>query len=397
MRLPQTPLVVAVAALAVACHTPNTPSNSVVGSQPNAPSGGSAISYYDQPVTLVVSSSVATGGVSTASTVEVATDTGFTNIVATQVPTMNASGQLTVTLNHLSASTTYYWRVKTTTPDGPTVTSAATSFTMGPPLVIQAPTVVTPVADTYPHKRPTFTVTNAAHTGPAATLTYHFDVASDAGFSNIVATGALPEGSNQTSFMPSTDLTPGSTYYWRAQASDTTKGVVGPFSSAQPFTTANPDDGTYRYVLTVHMPPACFVNVSIAHLPSPDYMFDNALTVAGNALRFSVPDSNGSDSLVLDVRRSGARIAGTFGGMTSADRTIGDMPSNAHFQVAATGGPVYDWYIVKFGPTAVAGTADYASGRLSGTFDGAVRGDDAYPGYGFYCIASGFAWTLTPH
>jgi hypothetical protein len=50
---------------------------------------------------------------------------------------------------------------------------------------------VQPLADSFPHKRPTFTVTNAARTGPPATVTYRFDVGTDAAFSNVVATGTV--------------------------------------------------------------------------------------------------------------------------------------------------------------------------------------------------------------
>jgi len=390
-------LVLLLAAGAVACHSPNTPSNSVVGSQPSSPSTGTAVSYYDQPVTLVVSNGVATGGVSPATTVEVATDSGFANIVTMQTPTLNAAGQLTVTLNHLSASTTYFWRVKTTAADSPSVTSAATSFTMGPPLVIQAPTPVTPLADTYPHKRPTFTVTNATRTGPAATLTYHFDVASDAAFSAIVASGTVAELSGQTSFASAVDLTPGATYYWRAQASDMTKNVVGPFSSAQSFTTVFPEDGTYRYELTVASPSWCLTNYtkSSGSLSGSGVCWDNGwvthglsydgpLVVAGDSLQFTFPKANYDflGPLAFTVTRAGNQLTGQVLGTTNAN-----FQSNNGTSISS----------VNYKGTAV-GQSDN-QGRFSGTYDGFME----IWKYGFpcdstsTCSTTGFTWTLTPH
>ena len=110
------------------------------------------------------------------------------------------NGQSTATLDHLNAATTYYWRVKTTAGDNPSILSATSSFSIGPQLVIQPPTPVTPLAPTFPHKRPTFTVANATRTGPPATLTYRFEIASDDGFNTLVATATVAETPDQTSF-----------------------------------------------------------------------------------------------------------------------------------------------------------------------------------------------------
>jgi hypothetical protein len=86
-------------------------------------------------------------------------------------------------LDHLAPATTDYWRVKTTAGDNPGVFSSSASFSIGPMLVFQPPTPVQSLADSFPHKRPTFTVTNAARTGPPAIVTYRFDVGTDAAFS----------------------------------------------------------------------------------------------------------------------------------------------------------------------------------------------------------------------
>jgi hypothetical protein len=154
-------------------------------------------------------------------------------------------GQLTVTLDHLNPSTTYYWRVKTSAADNAGATSTPSSFTIGPQLVIQPPVPVQPLSGSYPHKRPTFIVANAAHTGPVPTLTYQFQVATDGGFTNVVESATVLEGPSQTSFTPTADLASGVIYYWRVQATDNITGVVSNYLVVQGFTTVNPDVASF--------------------------------------------------------------------------------------------------------------------------------------------------------
>ena len=300
-----------------ACNSPARPSVTVTAGRPTSPAQNEAFSYYSQPITLVVTPGVTATGAPPTTVLEVATNGTFASIVVTQTLPPAVNGQSKATLDHLNAATTYYWRVKTTAGDNPSILSATSSFSIGPQLVIQAPTPVTPLADTFPHKRPTFTVTNASHTGPSATLTYRFDVASDAGFGTIVATGSVGEGTGQTSFVPSAELTPGGTYYWRAQASDAAKSVAGPFSTVQSFTTVNPDDGTYPYDLTLHID--SLTNCMAGGVPAPYYhpapfaVYDSNLTVSANQLQFVWPVPHLLFPIVeLDLQRNGTQLAGTF-------------------------------------------------------------------------------------
>src|SRR5260221_6207956 len=223
----RTGVIVAAACLAVtliACSSPAQPSVSVVSGPPVAPTTGAQFSYYSQPVPLVIANGVATQG-APITTVEVATDAAFTSVVMTKTVAPDVTGQLALTLDHLMPATTYYWRVKTAAGDNPGIFSSPVSFGIGPLLVIQPPAPVQPLANTFPHKRPTFIVTDATRTGPDATLTYRLDVAPDAAFSTVVASGTVPEGLGQTSFAPTGDLTSVATFYWRAPARAPTPGA----------------------------------------------------------------------------------------------------------------------------------------------------------------------------
>jgi hypothetical protein len=108
------------------------------------------------------------------------------------------------------------------------------------PTTTTSPTITAPVpiepspGATVSTDSPTLRVTNASG---AASLTYRFEIASDAGFGSIVASvSGLAEGSGTTSWNVTPALPPNATYFWRARAS--ADGTDGPLSSASSFTVA---------------------------------------------------------------------------------------------------------------------------------------------------------------
>jgi hypothetical protein len=371
----------------VGCNSPTRPSVSVASGRPVSPANGTQFSYYSQPITLVVANGVATGGGSPVTAVEVATDAAFTAIVTTQTVAPGANGQPSITLDHLAPATTYYWRAKTVAGSNPGVSSSPVAFSIGPLLVIQPPVPVQPLADSFPHKRPIFTVMNAVRTGPPATVIYRFDVATDTAFGNVVATGTVPEATMQTSFTPSVDLTSGMNYYWRGQASDTAKGVDGPYSTAQGFTTVFPDDGSFRYTLAIHAPSYCLTHNThedycggTREWDLSDYSFDGTLTVTTDNLQFSSPLASVGKPLTLGFGRLHNRLSGAISGEPDYP-----LPNPGPFNAVLFGG-------------VVAGDADNA-GHFEGTFDGsAALIREGFPCYhDITCSTSGFTWTLTPH
>jgi len=356
-----------------ACASPTTPSVSVAAARPLGPDPDASISYYSQPIVLRLANGVTTGRDSPATMVEVATDASFAHVVTTQAATMGADGQLTVTLAPLAGSTTYYWHARTATGNQPGAVSPVASFSIGPAVAIEAPVAVQPLANTYPHKRPTFVVMNATHSGPPASLTYSFEVATDSTFGSLVASGSVPEGSTQTSFMPTTDLRSGTTYYWRVHASDATHSVNGPFSVVQSFTTANPDDGVSRYTLTLHLVSA--EDCSAWGPPSlRDVSFDDGLVVTGDHLRYRV-EENFTTAVALNLVRDADVISGTLEGNL-------DWPGHRFLGVL-------------FKLNVVAGTRDDESGRFTGTAVGPLA-EAGIPGYNA-CGRATVAFTLTPH
>jgi hypothetical protein len=275
--------------------------------------------------------------------------------------------------------------VKTSAGDNPGIVSSPQSFSIGPLLVIQPPTPVQPLADTFPHKRPMFTVGNATHTGPEATLTYRFDIATDSTFTNVVTSGTVPEGTGQTSFTATADLTPGTSYVWRAKASDTAKAVTSDYSRAQFFTTVFPEDGTFRYDLTLHMVSAAQCEWSgvgggwpVPPLLIADFKVDDGLVVSGDHLRYGPLPGYCciGDGLVLNIDRSGNQLSGIMSG-------------------EVTPLFVFDLTLAFFAPNILTGTADSPTGRFTGTISGGFNQHSG--GLGSTGCASVFSFMLTPH
>jgi hypothetical protein len=368
-----------------ACRSPTKPTASVATARPVSPDGAQ-VEYYTQPVKLLVANGVATDGESLSVTFEVATDTAFATLVVSKSVPQTSGGQTSIMLDPLPPAI-YYWRVRAAA-GGVTVTSPTFAFIIGPQLVIQPPVPVQPLSGSFSRKRPTFTVTNASRTGPAATLTYRFELATDAAFSALVAGATVPEGPGQTSFTPSVDLVSGASYVWRVQASDTAKGVTSGFSTAQVFTTVNPDDGRFPYTLIVHLPSACFgrANLGGPGPPVADYLFDDALVVAGDRLRFLLPPFDMAAPLLVDAQRAGSALSGTIGGRASGAGTLLGPYSTFDIQRRS--------FSANRDPVVFSGSVDH-TGRLTATFDGFV-GSGTCCGDNFACSTTGFSWTLTP-
>jgi hypothetical protein len=222
------------------CSSPTSPGGTVTVTTAAviSPLNGAQIANTAQPVTLTIGNAFVTGGAASASyTFEIATDAGFANKIATQTVSQ-ATGQTTMTLGVLAPGTDYYWHVRTTSGGTVGAFTPASKFTIGPAVVIQVPVPVSPAnGATGTAVRPTLIVTNGSHTGPAGALTYRFDLATTADFSNIVLTGTVTEGAGQTLFSLPSDLAFTSTFFWRVQVIDATNSVKSPFSTPISFTT----------------------------------------------------------------------------------------------------------------------------------------------------------------
>ena len=207
--------------------------------QASTPVNGASIAFSAQPISLTVTNAVRAGSANATYTVEVATDAGFSNKVFTKDGVAEGSGGTTsITLSSLNGGTTYYWHSAAVIDGVKGANSPTRTFTVQPNIVFTPPGPSNPGdGGTASDSRPTFTVNNATHTGPAGSVFYEFQVATSASFQTILASSGpvAEQGGGHTSWTSTVDLTPGN-YVWRARATDPSNSVQGPYSDAASFT-----------------------------------------------------------------------------------------------------------------------------------------------------------------
>jgi hypothetical protein len=240
MRIPCIGLYTFLAFGAAACSSsPVTPSGSVTVTvaAPSSPANGAQIPNLQQPVTLIVSNALVTdAGAAVTYTFEVATDAAFSSKVSTR-DVLQTPGQTLLKLDMLPGGRDYFWHVRASAGGTVGAFSGTVKFSIGPAVIISAPTSVSPANGASAYGWPTLTVTNAAITGPVGSVVYKFDIATSGAFSTITLSATVPPGTSQTSFTPSQPLpTQDTTFFWRATAIDSTNAISGPATTAQTFT-----------------------------------------------------------------------------------------------------------------------------------------------------------------
>lgn len=204
--------------------------------KPLLPSSGQRITVAEQPVTLTIENSSSTGVRPLRYTFELAADAGFTNKLFTREGVEpGTSGRTSVKLSDaLATGRTYYWRALAADGANSGTYSSAVNFDIYTPVVIQAPTLVSPVDGVrVTSTKPVLRVNNAVRTGPAGAITYTFQISETQSFSAVVLNAVVTEASSQTSYTATQDLAYSKTYYWRARASD--PSITGPWSVTQWF------------------------------------------------------------------------------------------------------------------------------------------------------------------
>jgi hypothetical protein len=218
------------------------------------PAAGQRVPVAEQPVTLTLENASTSGQRPLKYTFEIAVDAGFTNkVFSREAVDPGTTGRTSVTLSEaLASGRTYYWRAMALDGANSGPYASAANFDVYTPVVIQAPTLVSPVDGVkVTTTKPTFKANNAARTGPVGAVTYNFQVSETQAFSAVVLNAAVPEQASQTAYTATQDLTAGKTYYWRVRASDpTTTGAwsvtqwfVGPDQVVTPTPTPDPVPG----------------------------------------------------------------------------------------------------------------------------------------------------------
>ena len=213
---------------------------SITTPKPLTPTVGAAIEVGAQPVTLTLENASTNGQRPLNYLFEVALDAEFATKVVSREGVAPGDGTTSFKLPEaLASERTYYWRARAQDGANTGAYSSGVHFSVFTPIVLQAPQLVSPVADTrIVGRTPTFRLTNAARSGPVGSIVYEFQVSANEAFNQLVATIEQGEQVSSTQAVYPGDLNYATRYYWRARAWEMTKNMPGPWSSTATFQTA---------------------------------------------------------------------------------------------------------------------------------------------------------------
>jgi len=200
------------------------------------------IDNSNQPITLQVGNADTNGVRPLSYRFEIASDPNFSNPVFIKdgVP-QDASGRTNMRLpGPLSPERKYFWHARAEDGANTGPYGSTSAFHVFTPVVLGAPTLISPINDATTSTQPRFVIGNAARSGPVTAVAYYLEVATSAGFTQIVAAWQFPEAAGQTELTAPAGLAAGQ-YFWRVRAFD--GGHTGPFSSAASFRTSSSSGG----------------------------------------------------------------------------------------------------------------------------------------------------------
>lgn len=212
---------------------------SITAPVPVSPNNNQQFRNVEQPVTLVVRNGVSTGTTPLTYTFEVASDAAFNSRVYSKDGVAEgAGGQTSLRIDRVGPDQAYFWRARANSGSQVGPNSTTRSFTIGPEVILQTPTLISPANNGQASGNPTFTVANVGRTGPAGQVFYRFEVSTSSTFQPLALAQTVAEqAGGQTSFTYQVPAnTPAAPYFWRVQASDPSNGVTSSFSSTFQFT-----------------------------------------------------------------------------------------------------------------------------------------------------------------
>lgn len=206
---------------------------------PVSPANGAEV-VNTEPVRLVFNNATSNGQRPLYYVVELGSDANFSNtLFANPRVEPGAEGRTTVTVEGtLASERTYFWRVKAADGANESSFSSAAHFDIVVPVILQAPTLVSPAGgQTTANNTPMFVVNNGRVQGRVGTVEYRFFVSRDPGFTQVVAEMAATKSNGATTSVQASALPSGVTLYWRVIASN---GTIRDISGVQHFRTPAP-------------------------------------------------------------------------------------------------------------------------------------------------------------
>lgn len=214
--------------------------------RPLSPGNGEAVGI--RPVFRVRNGTVEGNAGTVSIYVQVATDGDFAGIVARAAARASSGENTEIRLDDdLMPAKTYFWRARAVSSAGrrPGSWSAAATFRTVA-IRLGTPRPLSPINDaTTTTFRPVFRVRNGAVEGHSGVADIRLEVASDAGFMQVVGRARkAAQAGGETDLQLSKELTRATRYYWRVRALLASPEVVSGWSAIQRFRT--PDTAAFR-------------------------------------------------------------------------------------------------------------------------------------------------------
>ena len=215
------------------------PGVSITAPRPLEPGTGQTLETTQQPFRFLIENASSSGVRPLYLQFQLASDAGFQTLAhnADRIepgPNGRTTYEMTISLSTPGA---YYWRSRSFDGANTGPWSAAASFTLAEPIIIDTPIPIAPVGqiDTV---TPQFVVRNGRISGPAGPVIYRFEVATlpdDGAVAAVLSTGV---GSGSSTSISSGSAAPYATVlYWRAYATNGT--IESPRSAWAAFRTPN--------------------------------------------------------------------------------------------------------------------------------------------------------------
>lgn len=217
------------------------PGVDITAPTPLVPAVNASVQSDQQPITLTVENASSNGQRPLSYRIEVAADAGFSTMVFSKDNiSPGGNGRTSVNLSdRLAADRTYFWRARAQDGANTGPYSNAVKFSVVTPITIGEPSLISPINGAVVDMNPPHLLFNKAPvTGPAGTVEYLIQLATDQAFTRIVFSEQGDLTSNQTQVTPHAALLTSTTFYWRVRAS--AGNIIGPWSATGMFKTPAP-------------------------------------------------------------------------------------------------------------------------------------------------------------
>ena len=210
------------------------------------PGPGWELDNAAQPVRLLIENASSNGQRPLTYTFEVASDVQFGSgsvMFSRGNVEPGEGGRTSIQMtDRLPTGRAFFWRARAEDGANTGAYSAAASFSVITPVVVDVPVPIEPVGGVkLSSNKPVFRIRNAARSGPAGQLVDTVQVARDEAFTSMVAIYQVNEQANETRIEPNLELPYDQTFFWRVRAYDSgPSNMVSAWSGAQAFRTSSP-------------------------------------------------------------------------------------------------------------------------------------------------------------